>query len=134
TDSGFTTDVREWTQPDSKYISSGTARAAVPAALSLFQGTWYVTAYSVQEITLTESDPSATYSFVVDHPIIAVAERPVFNEVLPITPADNGLDHVRHSWHFTDTEPLGRQTKFQVIVEKLDATPVHDSGTVTSTA
>lgn len=130
TDSGFTTDVREWTQPDSKLIVQGAARAPVPASLSLFQGTWFVTAFSVQEGTLSESDPSFTYSFVVDHPIIAVAEAPVANKVVDV----NATPAVRHSWHHTDTEPLGRQTKFQVIVEKLDATPVHDSGTITSIA
>lgn len=127
-DSGFTTDVREWTEPDSKLTASGTHRSVVPANLALFQGTWYVTAFSVQEITLTESDPSATYSFIVDHPIVAVADSPITKDV----DVHNGF--VRHIWHFTDTEPLARQTKFQVIVETLGATPVHDSGAITSAA
>lgn len=133
-DIGFTTAVRTYTQPDSKFITisntDGTNYVYIadtlPDSLVLTSGTWYLRAALVDEFKITGTW-SAAQSFSLAHPPVAANLSPSAGQVL----ADG---NILFDWDFTDPSPTDSQTALQVIVERNDnGIVILDTGKITST-
>ena len=139
TDSGYTTNVRTITQPDSDFQYFGTkdglnsaskqVTIQVPLVNDLFQTTWFWKARIVSDKD-TPGFYSTTSQFVVSHPPVGKQIKPTQGETVT---ANAG--NVLFSWSFTDTEVTDAQTSYYVIVKRTDTDAVVvDTGWVASSA
>jgi hypothetical protein len=138
TDSNFTVNLREYEQPNSKYVAVlGTDTAGVivgisdvlPSNLSLPQGTWYVRA-TLEDGVGKRGTWSAAQSFTVAHP-------PAAGNLSPAQDAWRayGSGSVTFTWSFTDPSSDDYQTAFQILVTRAsDGATVLDTGKIVSTA
>lgn len=134
TDSGFTSNVRTFTEADGKLSLvdatdvSGTTVSftdTLPHAQALFQGTWYVRAAHLDEFGRQGAWLTAN-SFTVSHPPSATPSS-------PSSPIAYGSGQIQFSWVFSDSYVNDVQTAFQVVVERVsDGASVYDSGKITS--
>lgn len=132
TDSGFTANLRGYTQSDNKLMEKGTAFDTLPAvspggAGVLFPGTWFIRARQIDEYG-NVSGWSTGHSLTVHHPSTA-------NNLLPSGGGffDYGSGLVNFSWDFGDTSPSDHQTAYQISAE-IAATGVefYNSSKITS--
>ena len=136
-DASFTVNLKDYTQPDSKYIevkntnvtgSYQTIKDTLPTLYTLSGGNWWIKGYHVDEFGHTSGSTVAA-TFVIAHPPVATNMRPDgINRIY--TTGD-----VTYQWDFSDPFDLDSQTAFQVVVMRDDTGAIiHDSGKVTSTA
>lgn len=138
TDAIFTTNLKEYEQPNSKYVAVvGTDVAGVvvpvsdslPSNLSLPQGVWYVRA-ALEDGVGKRGTWSAAQSFTVAHPPAAANLSPAQDAWRAY-----GSGSVTFTWSFTDPSADDYQTAFQILVTRAsDGATVLDTGKVVSTA
>lgn len=140
TDAAFTTDLRTYTQSDSKFVTvNGTKasgktvviRDSLPIANELFQGTWYIRAAQIDEYGRQSAWNTATH-FSVSHPPSA---RPLTPSSYANSTFGTGDQELR--WSFSDPYPGDAQTAYQIIIERYDTVPatgLYDSGKILSSA
>jgi hypothetical protein len=137
TDAAFTTNLRIFTQDDSKLQSidgtdvpgkTVTIRDNLPLAQELFQGAWYVKAAQTSEYGTTGAFDTAT-QFTVSHPPQGVPLAPVGYQSIQY-----GAGSQEFSWRFSDAYPNDEQTAYQAIIERVDTgATLYDTGKVIST-
>lgn len=137
-DAGFTTNLRTYTQADSKFqsvndtLTAGktvTIRDTLPGVSELFQGVWYFRAAQINEYGMVSPWDTATH-FTVSHPPSASIQSPggYANNAF-------GSGDQEFRWSFSDPYVGDGQTAFQVIIERVDTgAGLYDSGKVVSTA
>lgn len=136
TNTGFSVNLKTYTQPDTSFVSLGNTQNLasyllmndiLPTLYALSSGTWYYRAQLVDEFGVTSSY-SSTYSFAVSHVPAATNLSPNGGQSF-VTGA------VQFTWDFTDPYPSDTQSAFQIIVENNETgAVVHDSGKVISTS
>lgn len=135
TDSGFTSNVRTVTEPDSDLLyANGTtgsttvvSEEVVPAISALFGGTWFLRARVLDEAG-SYGSYTPTVSFSVGHAPSAANLNPSGNAVVVY-----GSGNVTFSWTFTDPYEGDAQTAYQVIVRNVDTSAtVVDTGKIAS--
>lgn len=135
TNASFTTNVKTYTQPDSKFVAIENTEAAnsfypfsdvLPQAYKLTSGTWYVRGAVVDEFGV-QSPWTAANSFTLYHPPAAADLLPDNGEVLV-------SGNVEFGWRFTDPSAGDTQSAYQIVVEVNETGQViYDSGKVTDT-
>lgn len=136
-DTGFTTNLQTYTEPDSQFSSFSATSGTVPPirtlihnisqAQGLFSGTWFIRARVLDDLG-GSSAYSATTSFVISHPPVAA----------PVSPANGvsriyGTGDVVHTWTFSDTEQFDSQSAYRLVIVRNDTgATVSDSGKVVS--
>lgn len=135
TDSGFTTNLRTVTEPNTDFkLASGTSSAtlvtseeALPAVSELFQGTWFIRQRAMDE-TGAFGSYSPTVSFTVAHAPVGANLYPTAGKIFIY-----GTGVITFSWDFTDPSPSDIQTAYQVIIRNLETNAiVVDTGKVVS--
>lgn len=135
TDSGFTTNLRTVTEPDSDQIranntASGTVVTSdevVPSVSQLFTSNWFLRVRTLDE-TGSAGPYSGSISFSLSHPPVGANLFPTGNKVFIY-----GQGAITFSWDFTDPAPGDYQTAYQVIVSDASSGAVLvDTGKVTS--
>lgn len=128
-DAGFTTELKSVGQPDTAYDFGGDHFLALPAGLSLHQGTWYIRALAVREISLATSPWSNTGTFVVSHPMTSKYNNPTGNIAV-----DYNSGGVRLAWLPIDSEPSATQSAVRVQIQTADGlTSLLDTGKIAHT-
>lgn len=137
TDAGFTTSLRDYRQPDSKYVLVlGTDVPGVETAITdmlppeqaLFQGPWYVQSRLLSSLGGT-SPWTAVKSFFVAHPPAATDLEPINGRVVSWGSAGK----VYFTWTFSDSSETDYQTAFQIIaVRERDGAVIFDTGKTTA--
>lgn len=127
TDSGFTTNTRQFSQPISAQGRAGPTTMVVPDAYALVAGTWYLRARAVNGAGDVSSWASSV-SFTVSHP----------PTVTNLTPTDGKAfryeaDGYAAAWTFRSTSPDQAQSAYQVEVQDLSGVAVIDTGKVETT-
>lgn len=136
TDPTFTSDLRIFTQEDSKFQSIDgtkvagktiTIRDNLPLAQELFQGTWYVKAAQTSEYGTTGTFDSTT-QFTVSHPPQGIPLSPIGYQSVQYGSGSQEL-----SWKFSDAYPNDEQSAYQVVIERVDTGAIlYDTGKVVS--
>lgn len=139
TDSGFTTNLKDISEPDANYRYFGSTTNSVPpnfnislmlsgsGAQKLFSGTWYMRARVVSDLGQV-SNWSPTTTFTVLHKPSALPLNPPVASLTSFNASG-----IQFSWRFNDTEPTDAQTAYQLIVIRTDTgATVFDSTKITS--
>lgn len=128
-DIAFTTALRTVASPDSSVDFGGIHYLTLPPAQALHQGTWYISAQAVEEITGTTSDSSNIGTFVVSHPMSTKYNNPTAGTI-----SDYHTGGVRLFWLPIDSEPSATQSAYRVEIQTADGvTSLTDTGKTTST-
>lgn len=131
-DSGFTTNSRIITEPDSDYltwqVNPPTVSEVVDAPGELSQALWYVRSRTIDEYGDIGAWSTAQ-SFTVAHPPVGGNLAPNNNQIITY----GSFGQVNFTWKFSDPSPFDFQTAYQIIVENaVDASVVADTGKVAS--
>lgn len=122
TDSGFTTNVRTYTETFDKFViventdvagTVVTINDTLPTALSLTQTVWYMRAAHIDEFGVAGAW-TAGQSFTVSHPPSDSGVAPSSGQVVIY-----GSGSIRFDWNFSDPYPADSQTAFQVVIERV---------------
>lgn len=137
-DSAFTTNLRTYVQPDSKFVTvyntdvAGTTvkfTDTLPGIYSMPQGSWFVRAAHVDEMGNTGAW-TAGQAFSISHPPSAGNLKPSGAQLLQY-----GTGEVQFTWTFSDPSSDDYQTAYRVVVENNETgAVVLDSGKVSSVA
>lgn len=127
TNSGFTTNLRDFVAPASTLTLNGNIIATVPVLDALFQTTWYLSARTVDSYG-SVSGWSSAVSFVVSHPPTTLNYVPTGGASVLYSGTTT------FNWDFFDTSADDSQSAYQVVVVDPDGTTVVDTGKVTSTS
>ena len=137
TNSGFTTNLRDYTQADSKFLEVRNTDAVnsyqyikdtLPEIYSLSAAPWYIRGAHVDEFG-HQSAYTAANLFNIAHPPVAVNLSPKNTNVV-FTTGD-----VEFNWDFSDPYILDSQTAFQLVVIRNDTgATIYDSTKLTSGA
>lgn len=135
TDSGFSTNLRTITEPDSDLISayntltSTTVKSdeAISSLNQLFTANWFLRVRALDE-TGFAGPWSSSISFTVSHPPVGANLFPTGNRVFVY-----GAGAVTFTWDFTDPAPGDYQTAYQVIIsDAASGAILVDTGKVSS--
>jgi hypothetical protein len=131
-DSGFTTNLRTITEPDTDFryfqVTPPVADEIVDAPGELSQGTWYIRSRSIDEYGWAGAWSTGT-SFTVAHKSVGGNLAPNNNQIVIY----GSFGAVNFTWKFSDPSPYDFQTAYQITVENaIDNSAVADSGKVTS--
>lgn len=131
-DSGFTTNSRIVTEPDTDYRqyvnTPPIATEPVDAAGELSQGTWYVRSRTVDEYGWPGAW-STGQSFTVTHPPVGGNLAPNNGQIVIY----GSFGAVNFTWSFTDSSPYDFQTAYQIVVENAnDGSVLVDSGKISA--
>jgi len=136
-DGTFVTNLRDYTQPDTKFIEVVNTDAVgsiqyikdtLPVLYSLTQAPWFIRGAHVDEF-LHQSAWTAGQSFTIEHDPVAVNLRPKNVNVV------FGTGNIALGWDFSDPYAQDSQTAFQVVVIRNDTgATIVDSGKVISGA
>lgn len=136
-DAAFTTNLRSFTQEDSKFTQVfGTEKAGaivrltdvLPPLYELSQGNWYMRVALRDAFNQLGNYNTNSTPFNVSHPPSAAELSPSGDAMIAYT-----AGQVHFTWTFTDPSSTDYQTAFQVIVyDNSNDSIVHDSGKVAS--
>lgn len=121
----FTTNLKQFAEPDSTYNSLSTRDYTVPTIHELNQGVKYIRARNVDPFGKV-SAWFGTNSFTVSHPPVAIPQTPSGGLTY-----EYGTGNKEFAWTFADSSPTDNQTAYQIIVEKQsDGTEVVNTGKI----
>ena len=137
TDAAMSSNLRTVTSTTAAW--TGLASANVPDVDKLYQTTWYIKGYVVDEYGVESAaavavdDDGVTIAnqtFLVYHPPASTDHTPTGGVYTAY-----GTGDVTFSWKMTDPSPTDEQTAYQVVIKNSSTgTIVHDTGKVVSTS